>query len=157
MLLIAAPGCGEEAATVYVPGTGFREELYLTTGRGPRARLGVDEPLVLHASRRSGPWVVADETTLPTDACRVASLPPQLELEVAADVRWIVEPAGRADWNVEAREDGAREIRFDAPGTYRLTAESTSWCGDPFLGDTLIVDVVAKEPGGAADGVGAPG
>lgn len=133
--------CGRDASVVYVPGGSFEEELFLTTSRGQAPRVRVGEPLVLHAQRRSGPWFPVPQRDVEEGQCSLTTLPPQLEPEVAASVRWIVVPEGHATFDVGLREDGTREVRFDAPGLYLLTAESGSWCREPFYGDTLRVEV----------------
>lgn len=127
---------------MYVPGESFEEDLFLITSGGRHPRIAVGEPLVLHAGRRSAPWLAIDGRDLEPDQCWLPSLPPQLEAEVAGSVRWLIEPSGHASFNTDLREDGSREVRFDSVGAYRLTAESSSWCGEPFSGDTLTIDVV---------------
>lgn len=144
---LGALACRDDAprgagSAVYVRAASYEEELHLMTARGKTARLRVEQPLVLHAQRRSGPWVAVPAHDLEPGQCSVARLPPQLEAEVAGSVRWLVEPGGHASFNVDLRTDGTRTVVFDAPGVYTLTAESRADCGDPFYGDTLTIVVV---------------
>lgn len=60
---------------------------------------------------------------------------------MADNLTWTVVPEGHATFNTGLREDRTRTVSFDAPGSYRLTARSASWCGEPFGGDTLQVDI----------------
>ncbi|MDH3206658.1 MAG: hypothetical protein OEO79_08600 [Gemmatimonadota bacterium] len=142
LTLTLGAGCGPEPAVVFVPSDTFEEELFVMTARGEVARIRVGEPLVLHAQRRSGPWKAATEDEVEPEACTLSSPPPQLEAEVAAQVRWIVAPEGSAVFNSDLRADGTREVRFEEAGVYVLTAESSSWCGTPFRGGELRIEVV---------------
>jgi len=63
---------------------------------GVDVRLGVGEPLVLHVQRRSAPWRAVSSEELEADACHLTPPPPGLEIEVAGNVCWIVEPEGAA-------------------------------------------------------------
>ena len=139
-LLVAA--CGGDDPVVYVPGTGFVEALRVTTARGPRARVGVGQPVEIHAQRRSGPWVAVEAGEVEEGQCTSPTLPNQLEAEVADGVTWLVDPAGHATLRPAEEGRGSMEILFDSPGTYRLTAESPSPCGDPIRSGTLVVEVV---------------
>lgn len=85
---LGALACRDDAprgsgSAVYVRAASYEEELHLMTARGKTARLRVEQPLVLHAQRRSGPWVAVPAHDLEPGQCSVASLPPQLEAEVA--------------------------------------------------------------------------
>ncbi len=138
---LVAAGCGGEPEVVFVPAESFREELYVSARRGMRVTVDVDEPVQLHAQRRSGPWTAVDARSVPEGGCSLRTPPPQLEGEVAGNVRWLVEPEGTARFEVVATPDRPREVRFDAPGTYRITAETPSWCGDPFTSNSIVVEV----------------
>lgn len=140
-LLVAS--CSREPSEVYIPAPDFTQALSIATAQGPRAGIRVGEPLRLHAARRTGPWIRVARASLPENACWLAVSPPDFEREVAATVRWHVEPPHQATFNGGLRPDGTREVVFAAPGTYRLTAVSASWCGEPFGGDTLAVEVDA--------------
>ena len=134
-------GCSGEPQRVYVPGDGYRESIEVTTEQGPAATVDVDEPLVLHATRRTGPWVAVERSGLAKDACRLEQPPEPTETEVADNVRWIADPAEGATFNLGLRDDHTRTVRFDRPGTYTLTASSSSWCFEPFAGEPVTVEV----------------
>ena len=139
-LLLAA--CGGDDTVVYVPGTGFVEALRVTTARGGRASVGVGQPVEIHAQRRSGPWVAVAAGDVEEGQCTSPTLPNQLEAEVADDVTWLIEPEGHATLRPAEEGRGSLEILFDSVGTYRLTAESPSPCGEPLRSGTLVVEVV---------------
>lgn len=141
-IALGASGCRDAPSTVYVRAPSYEEGLHLMTSHGKIARSRVGEPVVLHAQRRSGPWFAVPESDLEPGQCSVSILPPQLEAEVAGEVRWLVEPEGHASFNTDLRTDGSRTVTFDAPGVYTMTAESSASCGDPFYGDTLTIEVV---------------
>ena len=142
MLVVALFGCGgDDDAVVYIPGATFREELHIGADRGPVIRAQVGEPVVLSAQRRSGPWRAVRASEVEEEACSLASPPVELEVEVADNITWTVIPEGVATFNTGIREDRTRVVVFDVPGSYRLTAQSASWCGEPFGGDTLEVEI----------------
>jgi hypothetical protein len=140
----ATVACSPELpARVVVPGDGYAESIEVSTGQGDSARVAVGAPLLLHAVRRSGPWVEVDRTSLPPDGCWWRSAPDAVEGEAAGSLRWFAEPAGDAEFG-GFRTDFARDVRFSAPGRYLLWAESGGWCSEPYSGDTLVVDVSAR-------------
>ena len=99
---------------------------------------------MLHATRDSGPWVRVQRSTLSPDACWSVSPRPH-EPEVAANLRWLADPPAGAEFGgLRLRGAGvvdlATDVRFTAPGRYRLTATS-GWCEILYHGDTLVVDV----------------
>ncbi|MGH7469093.1 MAG: hypothetical protein ACRENP_14145 [Longimicrobiales bacterium] len=71
-------------------------------------------------------------------------------LEVADNLRWLVEPAGAASFNAGIRNDHIREVRFSRVGVYSVSAQSAAWCAPSYGGNTLTVEVVARLTGGAA-------
>lgn len=130
-----------EPEVVYVPGTNFQEALFIAADRGPVVRARTGEPITLSAQRRSGPWRAVPADEVPDGTCSLASAPIELEAEVADNITWTVIPEGSATFNTGQREDRTRVLTFDEPGSYRLTAQSASWCGEPFGGDTLEVEI----------------
>lgn len=126
---------------LYVPGSTFREALFISADRGPVVRAEVGEVITLSAQRRSGPWRAVPAGEVAEGTCSVPSRPPELETEVADDLTWSVYPEGHAVLNTEPLEDRTRTVRFDAPGRYVMTARSESWCGEPFEGDTLVFEI----------------
>ena len=141
-LVISQAACGGDDTVVYVPGASFVESLYVTTARGAQVRARLGDPVLLHAQRRSGPWVPVEAGDVEEGQCTSPTLPEQLEIEVADRVTWLIDPQGHATLRPSAEEEGAMEIRFDSVGTYRLTAESPSACGEAFRGGIVVVEVV---------------
>ena len=126
-----------------VPGPAFSESINLATEQGLRATVVAGESLILHASRRSGPWVAVGLETLPEGACWLARVPRDPEFEVADNIRWVVDPSESAKFNLGVRSNRTREVRFSELGLYSITGVSSSWCGEDFGGDTLVVEVVS--------------
>jgi len=143
-LLATMTGCSDVPPVVFVPGSTFRESLFVASESGLRASVAVGEPLILHAERISGPWRQISRDSLPAGACWLRSAPPEYEPNVAANVRWEVAPDGSATFNVSPRDDGTRDVRFSEPGQYRVMATSASACGDPYSGDTILVVVTPR-------------
>jgi len=135
---------GETSDQVFVPGPSYSESLDVRTAQGDSARLGVGSPLVLHGRRTSGPWISVARSSLPLDACWLAAPPDPVEEEVAGDLRWTAYPPD-VKFNIDLRLDGTREVRFLRPGVFLLTAESSGWCSDPYVGDTLWIEVTSGE------------
>ncbi len=145
LICLLIPACLPEAkTTVYVPGPSYTESLTISSERGLRATVAPGQQLTLHASRRTGPWVAISRDSLDADACWLVSAPPPHEPEVADNVHWFVDPKGTATFNLGMRADRTRQVEFDAPGLYRVTAESGSRCFERFAADTLVVEVVAE-------------
>lgn len=141
-LVVSLPGCGGDSdRVVYVPGSAFQEALFIAAQRGPVIRAGVGEPVILSAQRRSGPWRAVRAAEVPEGGCFLESPPLELEVEVADNITWTVTPEGAATFNTGIRDDRRRVVTFDAPGSYRVTATSASWCGEPFGADTLEVEI----------------
>jgi hypothetical protein len=135
--------CANEPARVFVPGHAYTESIRVWTEQGESASVRVGDPLVLHAERRSGPWIEVDHDSLPPGACWWTSAP-TFEQEVAGTLKWTAEPSEPAVFNTNLRLDGSREVRFTRPGTYTLTPESSGWCGEPYEGNALRVAVMAR-------------
>jgi len=142
--LLLATACSPEPGRVFVPGPTFGQSIHLSTAQGEHARVRVGEALRLHAERRSGPWIEVPRASLPPGACWQVSPPPDLEPEVAGNLRWLVEPPDAARFNLGLLRDQSREVRFSAPGRYQLSARSAVWCTEPYGGNTLTVEVVAE-------------
>jgi hypothetical protein len=124
-----------------VPDEGFTTTVRIAADVPPGS-LRVGEALVLHATRRSGPWRQVEAASLPDEACRVAAPPPELELEVQSNVHWLVEPPGGAVFNLPRGPDlHLRTVSFSAPGRYLLRARSHAWCGEPVLSEALEIAV----------------
>lgn len=124
---------------VFVPGATYRESLFVSSDRGLRVRAAEGETILLHAERISGPWRPMSSDSVPRDGCWLAQVPQEYEPEVATEVRWQALPPGAATFNLAPRDDGARDVRFSAPGEYRVVATSASPCGGSYSGDTIFV------------------
>jgi hypothetical protein len=143
--MAALVGCSPEPGPeqVFVPGATFSQEVRISSSQGDEPRVTVGQPLVLHAVRKSGPWVPAQRKALAADACWVAQ-PPGEEAEVSDNLRWIAEPDEAATFNVVYRQDHTREVRFSAPGTYRLRASSSLWCRPGPESNAITVSVAPR-------------
>ena len=140
MMVACAPG---EPSTVVVAGESFTQDIVAWTDQGDSARVRIDQPVRLFASRSSGPWVTVERATLPADACWLTRPPPEPEPSVADNLRWIADPPGAATYNLGIRPDHSRDVRFSKPGTYRLTG-SSRWCGEDFESNQLTITVVSE-------------
>lgn len=136
--------CSDEPRIVYVPGETFRESLQISTGLGTAPTIGVNEPLTLRARRTSGPWVQRSRADVPDVKCSWGAAPPEVEHEVADNIRWLVDPDSVAVFNVEFRPDHTREVRFSRPGVYRVTARSSTSCVIPASADTIVIRVISR-------------
>jgi ABC-type amino acid transport substrate-binding protein len=141
LVLALMVGCSSEPEIVYIPGEGYEESIHVATDQGPVAVVEVDEPLMLHVTRRSGPWVEVKSATLDDDACRLVNPPDPHELEVADNVTWIADPAEGVAFGNDLSEDHTRTVTFDREGQFRLTATSASWCFASFAGPPVTVQV----------------
>ena len=144
LLCVMALACSRDPPVVYVPGEAFHESLHISTGRGTSPVVGVDEPLTLHARRTSGPWVPRPRADVHGDVCWSRSPPPEVEHEVADNVRWLVNPDSVAVFNIRYRPDRTREVRFSKPGVYSLTAHSSTSCVIPASADTIAIRVIDR-------------
>ncbi len=69
-------------------------------------------------------------------------MPPSYEKEVAANLRWVVTPEGKARFNTSYRKDFTREVRFTEPGTYELYGISSAYGPEPVKSRTVTIKVV---------------
>ena len=144
-LALLVCGCSPESkpARVFVPGPSFTQVVRISSAQGDAPQIAVGQPLVLHAIRRSGPWVPARGADLAADACWVAQDPGE-EPEVSDNLRWIAEPDGPASFNVAYRSDHTREVQFSTPGQYRLRATSALWCKPDTESNAITVSVTPR-------------
>ena len=143
ILLVCIAACSRPER-VFVPGPSYSESIEARSELGDSATVRIGQPLTLHVQRRSGPWVEVDRSSLRPEACWLRSAPPALEEEVAANVRWLVDPTDGFEFNTDFRPDLTREVRFTEPGIYLLTPESSGWCSDRSVGNPLHVEVTAR-------------
>ena len=141
---VFAAACGSPPPdVVWVPGDGFMAAVSISVDLAADRTVRVGEELVLHATRTSGPWRQVAADSLEQGACWLVRPPEPVEHEVQASVRWMVEPEGRATFNLPRPADlHRRTVTFAAAGTYRLWALSHAWCGDPVASDAVEVIVV---------------
>ena len=141
-LLVTA--CGSPPpGVVWVPGDGFAAAVSVSVDLAGDRTVRVGEELILHATRTSGPWRQVAADSLEQGACWLVRPPADVEREVQASVRWVVEPEGHATFNLPRPPDlHRRTVTFAAAGTYRLWALSHAWCGDPVASDAVEVVVV---------------
>src|SRR6478672_5332943 len=122
LLVIAAPSfslasCSNEADAdtseppvfVYVPASTFQQTVVV---RAAIDIVQVGEPVVLAAEQQAGPFVRVPFDSLAEEICWWERQPPEYEPEVSSNLRWEVQPAGNARFNVEPREDHARTVIF---------------------------------------------
>lgn len=129
-LASSAVACARAPERVLVPGTPFRHVVTVSTDQGSHATVSVGQPLTLHATRESGPWVEKPGSQAPADGCWASGVEPR-ESEVAAKLTWRAEPAGAATFDVGRLDTIAkrtREVRFAKAGDYRLSATSALVC-----------------------------
>jgi hypothetical protein len=122
------------------------ESVVVTVEVHAAERVQVGEWLTLRASRSTtGPWRQVRFKDVAQDTPWIGYVPPEREEEVAASLRWFVEPAEGVAFDawaptpVPVRE---RAVRFSQPGTYRLWA--TSHAPVDATSNALQVTVVPK-------------
>lgn len=126
---------------MFVPGVGYEHSIRAWSDQGDSATVRPGQPLVLHAERRTGPWMSVTVKPVGSDACWRRSMPPSLEPEVAGSVRWSTEPPDVAVFNTDFRPDLSREVRFAVPGVYLLIAEDRVACSEAPVADTVQIVV----------------
>jgi hypothetical protein len=140
-LLMLLMACDQQPERVFVPGKPFRHVVEVRTSQGVAPSIRVGEWLALHARRSTGPWAATERKSLGPDGCWVAPSPAEEEPEVADNLRWIAEPEGKAQFNLDLLADHTRRVRFSVPGRYVLHATSSTWCSPPVGSNRLIVEV----------------
>jgi hypothetical protein len=101
----------------------------------------VDEPIILYASRMTSGFVEIPYDDVPSGAQWWRQMPPAFEKEVAGNLRWFVEPDGKAKFNTNLRKDFTREVRFTEPGTYELYGISSAYGPEPVTSKTVTIEV----------------
>lgn len=122
----------------YVPGPGFTQIIEVSADLPDSGDVAAGEWVSIRATRRSGPWVLADSTTEDPPCERISPITD--ESEAGSKVQWLVEPPGRASFNTPAPPDYVRQIQFAQPGRYRLSATSNG-CGAPFESNSIEIVV----------------
>ena len=130
---------------VWVPAADFEATLHVELGDEPGQPFQVDQWIRLHASRSTGPWVRVKYNELPADARWLTRPPEEREENVEANVRWQVEPGGHHTFNLPTAQDILlRQVRFDAPGRYKVWAEGHTWGGGQVESNVVEISI---EPG----------
>lgn len=140
-LLMLLMACARPPERVFVPGEPFEHVVEVGTPQGVAASIRVGEWLTLQGRRSTGPWIAVERASLGPDGCWVAPPPPDEEPQVADNLNWTAEPAGKAEFNLGILNDHTRRVRFSAPGRYRLHAKSSTWCSPPVDSNELTVVV----------------
>ena len=127
---------------VYVPGPGYQQSLrvWAEVDTGRPARAGA--PIVLHASKRAGPWMMVPSAQANLEDCWWRRPPPEEEPEVASGVTWRVLPNDSVRFNLPKPPTWERRVRFGLPGRYRMWAVAPG-CNAPLESDTITIDVAA--------------
>jgi hypothetical protein len=108
------------------------------TGRNPTVGTWID----LYAERESGRWRRMRLADLEPGTRWLRRPPETVESNVESNIRWLVEPEGAAEFNLPDADDlFGRRVRFDAPGTYSVWAQSHTWGGDTVVSTPLTVTV----------------
>jgi hypothetical protein len=144
-MVLSVCGCASEPERIFVQGTPFRHVVTITSERGNHATVAIGEPLRLHASRDSGPWVEKPRSEAPEDGCWTSVARPH-ESEVAAMLTWHTEPSGFSTFDVatvETAGDLTRQVRFSKAGEYRLSATSAVTCSRE-VSNVIAVSVRGK-------------
>src|SRR5690606_9684984 len=140
LLLAFLAGCEQQAKLVYVPDGPLTVTL-IPSASADRVKQG--ETVALHVERRtSGQWKQVPLTEA-RGQCWFHTRPPESEPEVAAIVRWSVEPENSVTFNTDYRFDRVRLARMDLKGTIKLTPVSEVPCEPERMvqGTTLEIEV----------------
>lgn len=134
-------GCYEPAPPerVFIPGPESSTEITISVST---TKTIVEEPVILHAARRSTGFVEIPYREAPDGVRWWRQMPPAYEKEVAGNLRWFVTPEGKARFNTDFRKDFTREVRFPEPGVYELYAESALYGAEPVRSRTIIIEVI---------------
>jgi hypothetical protein len=106
----------------YVPVEGFTS--VVTISAPSVARVG--EWIPLNATRRSGPWTHVRWEELRPEEMNMFD-PRMFEREVAGNLSWTIDPPADARFNTDflpGSDPGARSVKFEAPGIYKLQGYS---------------------------------
>jgi len=127
---------------VWIPGPQYRVELEVRLDDGSSGSAAVGEWIGLRAERTSGPWVQVSSRGLEPGAPWLAQPPAARETNVEGNVRWHVEPAGTAQFNLPTTRDlFSRRVRFSERGVYTLWATSHDWRGGTVSSNRITVTV----------------
>jgi hypothetical protein len=123
---------------VYVPGADVKTSLTIAVST---TKTTVNEPVILYASRTTKGIMEVPYEDVPPGVQWWRQMPPAHEKEVAANLRWIVKPEGKAKFNTNFRRDHTREVRFSEPGIYEIYGISTGPGAEPVKSKTIVIEV----------------
>jgi len=126
-------------ARVFIPGPDANVAITIAASATSAV---VDEPIILFASRRTSGFVETPYTDRPDGVQWWRQMPPAYEKEVAANLKWIVKPEGKAKFNTNFRKDLTREVRFSEPGTYEILGISAGHGPEPVSSKSVTIKVV---------------
>lgn len=132
------PGIWGTPEVVYTPAKDFQS---IVTISASTTLAQVNQPVVLSATRSTGPIVQAKLASLPIGTCWWPTPPPTYEAEVAANLSWEVEPTDIARFDV-SRYDLKREAVFSKPGIYKIRGYSAVWCPVGTWSNTIEIKVL---------------
>ncbi len=139
--LVLVAGCYDPPPPekVFIPGPHAKTEITIAVSDN---RVNVNEPVILYASRRTSGFVEIPYSELPEGVQWWRQIPPIDEVEVAGNLKWIVEPEGKARFNTDLRKDHTREVRFSEGGFYRLWAVSAVYGPAPVISSVATILVL---------------
>jgi len=124
---------------VFVPGPDASISVTISVST---TKAAVDEQIILFASRRTSGFVETPYADRPDGVQWWRQMPPAYEKEVAANLKWIVKPEGKAKFNTNFRKDLTREVRFSEPGTYEILGISAGHGPEPVSSKSVTIKVV---------------
>lgn len=127
---------------VWVRDPAFPASLRIWLDDAPEGSLRVGRWIDLHADRTSGRWIRVRSKDLEPGVRWLVEPPAEEEVGVESNVRWFVEPAGGAEFNLPSAGDRlSRRVRFSAPGTYIVWAQSHTWGGETVRSNRITVTI----------------
>ena len=140
--LLALSCGGRTPEEVWVRDPDSKVSVRITLGETPTESLRVGRWIDLHADRTSGRWIRVRSRDLEPGVRWLVQPPPAEEPTVESNVRWFVEPAGGAEFNLPSAGDRlSRRVRFSAPGTYIVWAQSHTWGGETVRSNRITVTI----------------
>jgi S-adenosylmethionine synthetase len=126
----------------YMPADGFKSVVTITSQ--PQGKTG--EWITLNATRNSGPWKLVWNSTKNTGRypVRLKVQPPTMETEVSDSLNWVVDPPGKARFNLPAVGDTCgtpRKVIFNSPGIYKIHGSSAF----PAIADSNVITIRIDE------------
>jgi hypothetical protein len=107
---------------VYLPAPGSTPTVEISVPNLARQGVWIE----LNARRRNGRWTRVRRRDVARGQSAAPVEPPAIEEGVQANVRWIVEPGGIAEFNLPTPDGDPfrRRVRFQQPGVYTIRAHS---------------------------------